>query len=50
MWEFGLGMMLAKLRREHPEETDAQLRDRLRAQLDTRPLDWSGVVPANRDR
>ncbi|HEY4669442.1 MAG TPA: hypothetical protein VIH05_06685 [Tepidiformaceae bacterium] len=39
MWEFGMGMMFAKLRREHPEETDEQLRARLRAQLDDRPLD-----------
>ncbi len=34
-----MGMMLAKLRREHPDETDDQLRERLRAQLDARSLD-----------
>jgi hypothetical protein len=44
MAEFGIGMMFARLRREHPEESDDEIRERLRSYLHNRPPDAPGRI------
>jgi len=40
----GIALMRARLRREHPDESEAQITERLRRWLDDRPLDTPGRV------
>ena len=42
MHDFGVRMMREKLRREHPEESDAEIAHRLRHWLQDRPPDCPG--------
>jgi hypothetical protein len=37
-------MMFARLRREHPEESDDEIRERLRSYLHNRPPDAPGRI------